>query len=420
MRTSTPQDMISRAARQLETASLNDLNPAAFDILVGATAKTLAKRSKTLPYSFKPNYPPERQELYDHVSQNATETVHTRDPASTERQLYSQNAAGMSFVVLSDSQIVPPSALHDDNEGTASSQGKGDHGTIKGSERELSASNTIQPVDQMEKLNRLFEIISSHSDIDHPICNECTDMLITNFSKRLQATTKERDAYISFLKNLNNTMPSENDAKQAQAELEAALAEEETAFQELLALEKEKAAVESDIAALEDEARALDEEEQQFWREKNDFTQKLIEFQDERDAIAIKYDHDMNQLERLQRTNVYSDAFSIGHDGPFATINGLRLGRLASQPVEWAEINAAWGQALLLLTTLAERSGYKFKGYRLRPMGSRSTIEKIEYPSTNPRSSIMSAFGGAGALGIGRSANANRIQLREQERPSAP
>lgn len=59
-------------------------------------------------------------------------------------------------------------------------------------------------------------------------------------------------------------------------------------------------------------------------------------------------------LERLRRTNVYNDAFHIWHEGPFATISGFRLGRTPNCPVEWDEINAAWGQAVLLLHTLAQ------------------------------------------------------------------
>ena len=59
-------------------------------------------------------------------------------------------------------------------------------------------------------------------------------------------------------------------------------------------------------------------------------------------------------LERLRHTNVYNDAFHIWHEGPFATISGFRLGRTPSFPVEWDEINAAWGQGVLLLHTLAQ------------------------------------------------------------------
>jgi len=84
-------------------------------------------------------------------------------------------------------------------------------------------------------------------------------------------------------------------------------------------------------------------------------------------------------LEKLERTNVYNDAFCIGHDGVFGTINGLRLGRVPGVPVcisqlplkddkadpllqvEWAEINAAWGQTLLLLYTIARKLDFTFE-----------------------------------------------------------
>lgn len=52
--------------------------------------------------------------------------------------------------------------------------------------------------------------------------------------------------------------------------------------------------------------------------------------------------------------------------------------RLTFEKVEWPEINAAWGQTLLLLSTVAEKIKFTFEGYRLKPMGSASRIEKVE------------------------------------------
>ena len=68
----------------------------------------------------------------------------------------------------------------------------------------------------------------------------------------------------------------------------------------------------------------------------------------------VQIDQTSAHLERLRHTNVYNDAFHIWHEGPFATISGFRLGRTPACPVEWDEINAAWGQAVLLLHTLAQ------------------------------------------------------------------
>lgn len=243
----------------------------------------------------------------------------------------------------------------------------------------------------VESTTRLFEILSSRSDVDHPICTECTELLLSSLQSRLAASTKERDAYVAFLKTLTNNIPTPSAVSAAQASLSTTRAAESRAFADLLTLEQEKASLDAELAELEAESLALDREEQAFWRSRNAFALTLSSFQNDRDALNATYDHDAHQLERLQRTNVYNDTFCIGHDGFFGTINGLRLGRLPPpQNVDWAEINAAWGTACLLLATVAEKLGFTFQGYKLKPMGSTSRIDKIDYPP-QPSSSSTSA-----------------------------
>jgi hypothetical protein len=50
-------------------------------------------------------------------------------------------------------------------------------------------------------------------------------------------------------------------------------------------------------------------------------------------SLRAAYAADSATLDKLERTNVYNDAFCIGHDGVFGTINGLRLGRVPGVPV---------------------------------------------------------------------------------------
>lgn len=280
----------------------------------------------------------------------------------------------MSFVMLTDSQVVPAQSLANGNENSRPKEG------VKPKDIASNAKQSLSH--QVEATTRLFEVLSARSDIDHPICTECTDLLLSSLQGRLSAVTKERDAYISFLKTLNSKQPTPAEVSKAQKSLESARAAEAKAFSELTALEEEKAALDADIASLEAESQSLDAEEKEFWRSRNAFSLALSEFQNERDALNAAYEHDARQLERLQRTNVYNDCFCISHDGHFGTINGLRLGRLAPpQNVDWAEINAAWGTAALLLITVAEKLNFQFKGYRIKPMGSTSKIEKVEYPA---------------------------------------
>ncbi|KAI9840956.1 MAG: autophagy protein 6 [Sclerophora amabilis] len=372
-------------------SSLEDISPAAFDLLAGSSASAVPQQSRT-PVSSRLAYPQERKDIYDQASQNAQAPVFKRvipaphaeaqvdgipDGTRSPTKAAAKENPGMSFVMLTNSQLVPPpSSVTKVDVSRTNARNKrldtSDHGA-GGDDERRSLSN------QMETTARLFEILSARSDIDHPICVECTELLVEGLQKRLGNATRERDAYVDFLKKINADIPTEEEKRKAEEDLAAAQEAEAEAFAELKRLEQEKGAIDDEIAALEEEARQLDLEEEAFWRDRNAFALTLSEFQNERDGVNLQYDHDSRQLERLQRTNVYNDTFCIGHDGYFGTINGLRLGRLPSQPVEWAEINAAWGQTVLLLATVAEKLGFTFEGYRLRPMGSTSKVEKIEY-----------------------------------------
>ncbi|EPS31534.1 hypothetical protein PDE_06489 [Penicillium oxalicum 114-2] len=367
-----------RTPLQLD-GSLESLNPAAFELLVNSTGKTSPGHSTAS--SARTSYPSDRHATYDRAAQNAAAPVYRRSvpaprsgaqphPPSIPRA----ESGNMSFVMLTESQFVPP--LSEEN---LSLRPKG-----KSVQRLEATEEDGTFANQVNKTGRLFEIISSRSDIDHPICVECTDSLVEALKKRLVGSTKERDAYISFLRTLNTAIPSTEELEAAEKSLQESLKVENDLLAEIEALEQEKARLDEDIGNLEEESQQLDADEEAFWRARNSFALTLGEFQTERDALNMRYDHDSQQLERLQRTNVYNDAFCIGHDGYFGTINGLRLGRLANPSVEWPEINAAWGQTCLLLATIAERLGFQFQGYRLRPLGSTSRIDKVEFPTPSP------------------------------------
>lgn len=233
--------------------------------------------------------------------------------------------------------------------------------------------------DALETTNRMFEILSSRSDIDHPICVECTELLVDGLGKRLSVVTRERDAYVDYLRRANTDVPSPEEIKAASAALQAAHAAEAKALAELEKLEAEKAELDAALADEETQARACDDEETAFWQARNEFAIQLAEFNGTRDALLAKHAHDTEILRHLQRRSVYNDTFNITHDNHFATINGLRLGRLANPYVDWPELNAAWGQTCLLLATLAERLHFRFAGYELSPMGSTSSITKVEH-----------------------------------------
>ncbi len=87
-----------------------------------------------------------------------------------------------------------------------------------------------------------------------------------------------------------------------------------------------------------------------------------------------------SQLKKFMQINVINDAFFIWYNGPFATINDFRLGNLGVKPVvvEWTEINAALGQAVLAIYVIANKSGVKFTKYNLVPNGSFSKVHLLD------------------------------------------
>ncbi len=104
----------------------------------------------------------------------------------------------------------------------------------------------------------------------------------------------------------------------------------------------------------------LDSLEARFWFELGAHGAELEQHLTERDALLRRIEAAGQQLLLLQGSHVLNDAFCIWHSGPFGTISGLRLGRTPEIPVDWDEINAAWGQAVLLLHTMAQQCQLTF------------------------------------------------------------
>ncbi|KAK4629691.1 Vacuolar protein sorting-associated protein 30 [Fulvia fulva] len=378
--------------------SLDSLNPASFKILADA-APALEPKAPEAPRSAAAK---ERRQLYNDVSKQAGPPMHKRTVTANQGTPSGKQYPDMSYINISDSQVVPASQ-HD-----AFTSPTRKKSVTKNSDSLNTANGETRMSREMESVMRLFEILSARSDIDHPVCSECTEILLEGLQRRQAGISRERDAYVDFLKKAQQDVPTDEEKAKTKRDLEDARQREKQALQELEALEAEKARMEDEIAALDAEAGELDEEEDQFWRERNAFAAELSAFQEERDSLQNQLAHDNKVLEALQRTNVYNDTFCIGHDGTFGTINGLRLGRTPEISVDWPEINAAWGQTLLLLTVVIEKLGLQLKGYELVPIGSTSKVTRLEYPQiasttdTKPKKTIFELFSsGDLPLGLG-------------------
>ncbi|KDQ07199.1 hypothetical protein BOTBODRAFT_167285 [Botryobasidium botryosum FD-172 SS1] len=248
----------------------------------------------------------------------------------------------------------------------------------------IPESSNNQPPSHSHNLHsnlRLFTILSSNTELDHPLCADCTLVMLGSLETKLQETRREYDGYVAFEREVKKereamaSSGSEDDIANRIAKLKL---EEEEAVETLRLAEKERAELEAELAELEREEKALEEEEAEFWKQHSENLIKAHDQEAQLSSLRSSYRTATQELTKLSRTNVYNDAFCIGVDGVFATINGLRLGRVGGVVVEWSEINAAWGQALLLLYTIARKLNYTFENYRLVPMGSFSRIERLQ------------------------------------------
>lgn len=219
--------------------------------------------------------------------------------------------------------------------------------------------------------------------IDHPLCAECTNVLLSIMDAQLDELRRERDAYTAFEDEMRRREAAGEGGDEGdlalQADIDRLVAEAEEAKEELLNAQRDAEAAEDEMQALEEQEKALQEEEKRFWQEYSSLSQQAARLSSQRSSLQASLAHDRAQLNRLELTNVYNDAFAIGYDGGYATINGLRLGRMPSESrgIEWTEINAAWGQTAFLLITLARKVGLEFQDYAIHPMGSFSTVEKV-------------------------------------------
>ncbi|KAF9501941.1 APG6-domain-containing protein [Pleurotus eryngii] len=289
-----------------------------------------------------------------------------------------------SFVLLQDSIVrtIPPSMVSPTRSRRSSVTSPRATSSLN-VERQATEPEHPNPAPLTHHLRstlRLFNLLSSRTDIDHPLCDECTQIILASLQRQLDETKKERDGYIAFEKEVRRERDRDVQGlskEEMEKKIDKLGEEERAAVEQLKAAERDKDRLEEEMRALEAEEMALEAEEAEFWRAHNEHLLAADQQAAQLAGLRAAYAADSATLERLERANVYNDAFCIGHDGVFGTINGLRLGRVPGVPVEWAEINAAWGQTILLLYTIARKLDYTFENYRLIPMGTFSRIDKI-------------------------------------------
>ncbi|KAJ1666852.1 Vacuolar protein sorting-associated protein atg6 [Coemansia sp. RSA 1646] len=337
--------------------------------------------------------------------------------ASSDQQLLRQQSTIKEIEDLSVSMYKDSSKATSERKPSSKGGNHDDNGALDGSVALSPAHHHHQQQDDIaekfEIIGRIMDMLDDHSTLGHPMCEDCAETMLRLMDRQLADSLRERQIVEGIGKTAQAVAGVSQAAKKQHcgdvnvlediAGLEKELAEQEEMehmLEETLGtLDAQLDEICGQITSLQTESQKLEADEDQQNQMRNDLEYALERCESEQWALDDKYARLAAQLTQLQRTNVYNDVFNIAVSDGIASINGFRLGgRSAPHNVEWAEINAAWGQALLLLQTVARRLGYEFAGYRLIPMGAFSRIERT---SDDGAASVLELFG-SGDMYLGR------------------
>lgn len=232
-------------------------------------------------------------------------------------------------------------------------------------------------VGQAESVTRYFNLLSSSMNIDHPLCQECANTLLESFERRVNDVKCEYDLYKSFLEKEKDAVLSGDQMNDMKAEIEQLKQEESTLSKSLQQIKNKQNLINQEIKEMESEEKNLENFEDKLWLEMTKFENDIAVKSEQYASVNRRFEYVSEYLADLKKSNVYQDAFIISNDGPFGTINGLRLGRIPDIPVDWTEINAALGQTVLLMQILSEDMHIDFSNYQLVPMGNYSIVKKL-------------------------------------------
>ncbi|KAJ3446737.1 beclin-1 [Anaeramoeba flamelloides] len=247
-----------------------------------------------------------------------------------------------------------------------------------------SSDDTGSSDDDEERLDKtkqtfsiqVFELISQKIRKNFPLCIQCTIIFFNEINELIKDELRQKKVYKTFLQHFHEKLNLDSDQfllKNYGYELEI-----ENILSEIDRLEEEDKKITKELKKIEVQENRSNQLEQKYLADLRNFQLVELVYEEDVESVLMKMEYAQKELDKLVQTSVINDVFHILSDGPFATINNFKLGKLQSIPVEWEEINAAWGLTTLLIVVLSRRFNYKFKNHVIIPIGSFSRIAKIQ------------------------------------------
>ena len=233
------------------------------------------------------------------------------------------------------------------------------HRLGRGDSAVLQATSMHEQLRAVSRLLELSEVLHDQGKVacGVPLCEECASGVLRELQRRLEEAHSEREllraAFAELEAGEGGAAVTAVSADDLEREREAQREEEDELRAELEAARAERSELEAELRRLQERRRQQQEEEEARHATLNAAELGRQDAADESLRVSQLATHCERELNRLGRVSVYEDLFRIDVSGTLGTINALRLGRLPGVTVEWAELNAALGQVVLLVHTLA-------------------------------------------------------------------
>ncbi|KAE9553770.1 hypothetical protein FO519_002991 [Halicephalobus sp. NKZ332] len=264
------------------------------------------------------------------------------------------------------------------------------HETLR-DEKQSILLQALKVVSSTDAKNHAFNLLDmlchSESPLQIPLCKDCATRACNDMRRQLSELEGECIKYDEALRDLMTKRTiAAYDADSMKRKLQQLCIEEQELQEELTQLEEQEKKINNDVRELSKTATEINEEGDALYKKLRINHRKLIECSEDSFSLNTQAKYANESLSTLTSINVLDMTFFIWVQDNYGTINGLRLGRLPHEVVEWNEINAAFGQVCLLVQILADRIGVVFTDYELDPRGNSSYVRRLsgtkptEYP----------------------------------------
>jgi hypothetical protein len=211
--------------------------------------------------------------------------------------------------------IAPPNLFYPQTSMNSDGPGGGGGGGGQSNQQGQNVDLMIGWSMRVNYVSALFDIMSSSTPIDHPLCEECADQLVNQLDAQCKLVEREHADYTALIGRLSQQLSNESEVTRLERELQALEAEE----RELIGRLDDSETLEGELVKrreeLSAEETAVVQQEQNCLLEYSNFKRQLIKLEEKQESLDNQLRNAKFHFNRLRTVNVLNATFHIWHSG---------------------------------------------------------------------------------------------------------